>query len=391
MGCCTAVVLAGGESRRFGADKLDSAINGATLLDRALEGLPDGIEVIVVGPDRPLQRPVRFVREDPPGGGPAAGMVTGLRAALATEATHILVLPGDAPRAGFTATALLGVLLTSPSAAVVATDLAGFEQPLQLALQRSAAAALVASAGSGGAHGRSARALLNRLDPPAQRWPVPTELHFDIDTPDQLLSWTGRGSPAVAAILAALDDLPPSDRPVFVALDGRSGAGKSTLAASLGLRRPATVVAGDDFYSARPMTLSPSQRARMSDAEVAEALIDWRRLRRLALEPLRRREPVQFEPYDWTADDGRLARRRELPSRDLVVVEGVYSSRPQLADLIDLAVYVEVAEDARSQRLQAPAGDEPDWVSFTERGENYYFEYIRPPETFDLRVHSLSG
>lgn len=193
---CTAVVLAGGESRRFGSDKLAAMVAGQTLLDRALEGLGGDMAVIVVGPERPLRRPVRFVREQPPGGGPAAAMVTGLAAALAGGAEHIVVLPGDAPHAGHAARRLLEVLATSPfTAAVVGTDASGFDQPLQLALLRSAAEALVTTAGAEGARGGSARALVNRLDPAALRYRLSVDLHSDIDTTAQLQAWIQRGSP----------------------------------------------------------------------------------------------------------------------------------------------------------------------------------------------------
>ena len=76
------VVLAGGESRRFGSDKLAADLDGRTLLDATLASVPAGLPVVVVGPARPVRRDVRFVREDPPGGGPAAALVAGLTAAL---------------------------------------------------------------------------------------------------------------------------------------------------------------------------------------------------------------------------------------------------------------------------------------------------------------------
>ena len=68
-GAVAVVVLAGGQSRRFGADKLAAPVEGERLLDRAVAGLPDDAYMIVVGPEV--------------SGGPAAAMVTGLRTALA--------------------------------------------------------------------------------------------------------------------------------------------------------------------------------------------------------------------------------------------------------------------------------------------------------------------
>lgn len=188
---CAAVVLAGGGSRRFGSDKLAAPIAGRPLLDHSLVGLGEDVTVFVVGPQRPVQRGVTFLREDPPGGGPAAAMVAGLTAALAAEAERMVVLPGDAPYGGRSAVLLLRALADSPTAqAVVGTDASGFEQPLQLALLRSSAAQLVAAAGPDRARGGSARALVKRLDPPALRFALPADATADIDTPDQLRLWS---------------------------------------------------------------------------------------------------------------------------------------------------------------------------------------------------------
>lgn len=388
---CVAVVLAGGQSRRFGSDKLQQALGDASLLDRAMEGLPDDASVVVVGPPRPLRRPVDFVREQPPGGGPAAALVTGLVAALAAGADWIVVLPGDAPRAGHAAALLLNVLRKSAAvAAVVGTDASGFDQPLQLALGHAAAQALVAAAGPDRASGGSARALVNRLDPPALRHQLPLEASFDIDTPDQLRTWVARSSPSVAAVLAAVDALGDLPRPVVVALDGPSGAGKSWLATALALQRPATVVHGDDFYNPRLASLTVSERHEMAVAEIAESVIDWRRLRAEALEPLVGGQRACFTPYDWEAEDGRLGRlTTQLAPAQLVIVDGVYSGRPELAELVDVAVWVQVDEKIRRQRLLERA-DHPDWRDFWQRGEQHYFASVRRPSTFDLQVTSMS-
>lgn len=92
----TAVVLAGGAGRRLGgAAKPGLPVGAHSLLDHVLLACPTSAEVVVVGPRRPTVRPVRWTREDPPGGGPAAGLAAGL--ALVTSRL-VLVLASDLPR-----------------------------------------------------------------------------------------------------------------------------------------------------------------------------------------------------------------------------------------------------------------------------------------------------
>lgn len=92
------IVLAGGTSRRFGSDKLAAPVGGRTLLDRVLEAAVGARNVCVVGPRRPTVRPVPWVREEPPGSGPAAAVVAGLRAATeGPPAPYVALLAGDMP------------------------------------------------------------------------------------------------------------------------------------------------------------------------------------------------------------------------------------------------------------------------------------------------------
>jgi molybdopterin-guanine dinucleotide biosynthesis protein A len=95
---------------------------------------------VVVGPVRQVPRPVIFTSEDPPGGGPAAAMIAGLRRALAESADVIVVPPADAPLRGQAASTLLSCLEDEPSThAAVGIDAYGREQPLQLELRPAAA------------------------------------------------------------------------------------------------------------------------------------------------------------------------------------------------------------------------------------------------------------
>lgn len=91
-----AVILAGGTAVRLdGADKASLEHEGATLLEHALSAVAEAAEVVVVGEEVPTSRPVTFRREDPPFGGPAAGLLAG-RAGL-VQPRDTVVLAVDMP------------------------------------------------------------------------------------------------------------------------------------------------------------------------------------------------------------------------------------------------------------------------------------------------------
>jgi molybdopterin-guanine dinucleotide biosynthesis protein A len=107
-----AVVLAGGRAARLGGTallgstaKAGLVVDGERLLDRALAASGRARAVAVVGPPelagaladvRP--RPA-LTREDPPFGGPVAGLAAGLRVLPAAGAPWVLVLAVDVPHA----------------------------------------------------------------------------------------------------------------------------------------------------------------------------------------------------------------------------------------------------------------------------------------------------
>ena len=93
------VVLAGGTAARMdGVDKASVELRGRTLLELAVDAMLDADEVVVVAPDSvPTSRPVTFVCEDPPRGGPVAGLLTGVDALL-RRPRLIGVLAVDMPR-----------------------------------------------------------------------------------------------------------------------------------------------------------------------------------------------------------------------------------------------------------------------------------------------------
>lgn len=125
-----AVVLTGGTGVRLGgADKASIELAGTTLLEHALAATAEADEVVVVGEPTPTSRPVTWSREQPPGGGPAAGLLAGVDA-LAQTSDLVCVLAVDMPRfTSGTLTRLVDVLLASPDAdAACLVDDAGKEQ-----------------------------------------------------------------------------------------------------------------------------------------------------------------------------------------------------------------------------------------------------------------------
>jgi molybdopterin-guanine dinucleotide biosynthesis protein A len=94
----SAIVLAGGRSRRFGRDKLIEPIGGRTLLEHAIDAVgPLAQETIVVAaPDEQRAVPDGIVLARDPSSfeGPLVGLLTGLR--QATQSV-VLVVGGDMP------------------------------------------------------------------------------------------------------------------------------------------------------------------------------------------------------------------------------------------------------------------------------------------------------
>ncbi|MFD5830561.1 molybdenum cofactor guanylyltransferase [Lentzea sp. NPDC060358] len=89
-----AIILTGGRGERLGGvDKAALSFREATLLDHVLSVVDDAATKVVVGPRKDVPG-VLWAREDPPGGGPLAGLAAGL--AEITE-EWVAVLAVDQP------------------------------------------------------------------------------------------------------------------------------------------------------------------------------------------------------------------------------------------------------------------------------------------------------
>lgn len=169
-----AIVLAGGESRRMGVDKVAVDVGGTPMLERVLSAVAGAQSRVVVGPQRDTSLAVVWCREEPAGGGPAAGLRAGL--------DHIgndmvVVLAADQP---FTDRGVVAELLSGIGAADGAVAVDGAGRPQWLCSAWRADALRRARLGPG----VSLHATLGTLD-----WlPVRADVlaTFDCDTPQDL-------------------------------------------------------------------------------------------------------------------------------------------------------------------------------------------------------------
>lgn len=158
--------------------------------------------------------------------------------------------------------------------------------------------------------------------------------------------------PGVDQLAARLAALP---QPARVAVDGVDAAGKTTLANELSVRLPqAERISADDFL--RP----PVERYRQGC-----------------------KSPVGY--YEDSFDHGRL-RSAVLATTGLVIVDGIFLQRPELDDLWDFRIFIDVGAEESVRRGTARDGAETEEL-YRRRyvpGQRLYLDAVRPAERADV-------
>lgn len=196
-----AVVLSGGRGARLGgvskarllvppSDPADGSAP-APLLLRAIRAVGDARRIVVVGDDAPgLAHSVLVVREEPPFGGPAAGLVAGLNALEPGEG-WVLVIACDMPDVERAVAALLAAMPSEPEVdGVLLRDEAGHAQYLAGAYRRSALTRALHAVDSSGIRGLAMRVLVEPLR--LHEVPAPPGATADIDVPADAARWGAR-------------------------------------------------------------------------------------------------------------------------------------------------------------------------------------------------------
>lgn len=177
------IVLSGGTSSRFGADKSQAMLGHQQLIHHILTGIPKEFEIIIVGAD-PLFTPAfyRCIQENPVGGGPVAGIAAALELC---ESEIVGVLATDMPFAGAHMIHLLSAM-TSHDDAIMFVDSKGFKQPLAALYRRESLENALTKIGN--PHGASMRTLISDLNiHEVHMSPEIEKAMIDVDTPEDLV------------------------------------------------------------------------------------------------------------------------------------------------------------------------------------------------------------
>ncbi len=167
--------------------------------------------------------------------------------------------------------------------------------------------------------------------------------------------------------------LPDSHTPVLVAVDGVDGSGKTTFAGELAARlraagRPVLVVHEDNFLNPRATRY---RLGRHSPEGFFLDTYDLAALERCVLSPLRPGPSVaddaasdvwQVVPrvFDHVADAPVPAEPIAVPPRSVVIVEGMFLHRDELAGRWDVSVFLDVPFAETARRMSVRDGSHPD-------------------------------
>lgn len=169
--------------------------------------------------------------------------------------------------------------------------------------------------------------------------------------------------------------------PAILAIDGRCASGKSTLGQELAEKWNASLFHMDDFY------LQPHQRTEERLAEPG-GNVDRERFLKEVLLPLRSGQTVSYRRFDcgtFTFEPVRL-----IEPADIAIVEGSYACHPELRDLYDLRIFMDIDPGEQMNRILKRNGPEAAerfrtrWIPLEEA----YFAGCKVRENADICIFS---
>ncbi len=172
----------------------------------------------------------------------------------------------------------------------------------------------------------------------------------------------------------------------LIAVDGVDGSGKTSFAANLILEirdRPVIVIHADDFLNP---PLIRHAKGRNSARGFWEDTYNYAALQDLLLAPLGPNGDGWYSPafYDHGAEQTAQVESEFAPPNALILVEGMFLHRDELACYWDASVFLDVPFTETAARMAVRNGSNPDpghptMLRYVD-GQRLYFEAARPWE-----------
>jgi uridine kinase/thiamine transporter ThiT len=184
----------------------------------------------------------------------------------------------------------------------------------------------------------------------------------------------------LSQLFAKIDAQLKNDK-VILAIDGRSGSGKTTLGELLKAVYKCNVIHMDDFF------LRPEQRTKERYNE-AGGNVDRERFLAEVLIPLSRGESFTYRPFNCAEMD--FGDPVSVIPTELTVIEGAYSTHPDLSSYYNIKVFLDVGKKEQEERIfmrgeeKAKAFFEK-WIPLEEK----YIKELSVMERCDIRLNGI--
>lgn len=199
---------------------------------------------------------------------------------------------------------------------------------------------------------------------------------------------------ALAAVRAQVHDLATRHDRVAIGVDGPDAAGKSTFADRLAESLDLAVLRAsfDDFQRPREERY---RRGRLSPEGYYRDAFDHVAAKRVLLDPfLTGADTVRTATFDYRSDTAVEESLAEVPSRAVLIVDGVFLLRPELRSAWTLSVYLHVSGDESLRRgMKRDGGDAVEQL-YRDRylpAQSIYEAEVDPRKVADIVLDNMDA
>lgn len=184
-----------------------------------------------------------------------------------------------------------------------------------------------------------------------------------------------KGIEKTQCICDQIEKLYDKSQTIIIGIDGLGGAGKSTISEQLFMqlhkKYHVAVLHIDDFIHPEAIRYN-NNFAEWECYYVLQWRYDY--LLDSVIHPIQSGEPFhrEIELYDKEKDTYFL-RQIDIPVGSIVIVEGIFLQREELAGIFDYVIYMDISEETRLSRVLMRDGYIGDAEQIREKYENRYF------------------